>query len=79
MILLQTLTRTHVAFMLIGAQDLGSSATIAPRATAPNNICLGDVFPDFSSWRFGDDAEVFRKIYFLPWARISGFGLSRAF
>ena len=64
MILLQTLTRMHVAFTLIGAQVLGSLATIAARATAPNNIGPGDVFPDFSSWRFGEDAEVFRKIYF---------------
>ena len=49
MILLQTLTRMHVAFTLIGAQVLGSLATIAARATAPNNIGPGDVFPDFSS------------------------------
>jgi len=54
----------HVAFTLIGAQVLGSLATIAARATTPNNIGPGDVFPDFSSWRLGDDREVFRKICF---------------
>jgi alpha-1,3-glucan synthase len=64
MILLQTLTRMHVAFTLIGAQVFGSLATIAARATAPNNIGPGDVFPDFTSWRFGESAEVFGKIYF---------------
>ena len=79
MILLQTLTRMHVAFALIGPQILGSLATIPARATAPNNIGPGDVFHDFSSWRLGDDGEVFRKYLFLPWARISGFGLCGVF
>jgi alpha-1,3-glucan synthase len=64
MILLQTLTRMHVAFTLIGAQVLGSLATIAARATAPNKIGPGDVFPDLSSFRIGDDAEVLRKAVF---------------
>ncbi|KAL8689434.1 MAG: hypothetical protein Q9218_004894 [Villophora microphyllina] len=48
MILLQTLTRIHIAFTLIAAQVLGSIATILARATAPNKIGPGDVFPDFS-------------------------------
>ncbi|KAF2458155.1 hypothetical protein BDY21DRAFT_214196 [Lineolata rhizophorae] len=48
MILLQTLTRIHVAFTLIAAQVLGSVATILARATAPNKLGPGDVFPDFS-------------------------------
>lgn len=48
MILLQTLTRFHICFVLIGAQVLGSIATILARATAPNKIGPGDVFPDFS-------------------------------
>ena len=48
MILLQTLTRFHIAFVLIGAQVLGSVATILARATAPNKIGPGPVFPDFS-------------------------------
>lgn len=56
MILLQTLTRMHVAFTLLGAQVLGSLATIAARATAPDNIGPGNVFPDWSGWRWGDSA-----------------------
>ncbi|KAL8766393.1 MAG: hypothetical protein Q9209_006827 [Squamulea sp. 1 TL-2023] len=49
MILLQTLTRIHIAFTLIAAQMLGSIATILARATAPNKIGPGDIFPDFSA------------------------------
>ena len=60
MILLQTLTRFHVLFTLIAAQVLGSIATILARATAPNKIGPGDVFPDFSS----DASEGLRKAWF---------------
>ena len=49
MILLQTLTRIHIAFTLIAAQVLGSVATMLARATAPNKLGPGDVFPDFSA------------------------------
>ncbi|KAF2465803.1 uncharacterized protein BDR25DRAFT_378495 [Lindgomyces ingoldianus] len=49
MIFLQTLTRLHVTFTLLAAQVLGSIATILARATAPNAIGPGDVFPDFSA------------------------------
>lgn len=48
MVLLLTLTRQHVAATLIGAQILGSIATILARGTAPDAIGPGDVFPDFS-------------------------------
>ena len=48
MILLQTLTRIHIAFTLLAAQVLGSIFTILARATAPNNLGPGPVFPDFS-------------------------------
>ncbi|KKY35779.1 putative glycosyltransferase family 5 protein [Diaporthe ampelina] len=48
MVLLLTLTRQHVAATLIGAQVLGSIATILARATAPDKLGPGDVFPDFS-------------------------------
>lgn len=48
MILLQTLTRMHISFTLIAAQIIGSLATIAARASAPNKIGPGPVFPDFS-------------------------------
>jgi len=60
MILLQTLTRLHVTFTLIAAQIIGSLATIAARATAPNKIGPGTVFPDFSSgWRDGFRESMF--------------------
>jgi alpha-1,3-glucan synthase len=46
MILLQTLTRIHIAFTLLAAQVLGSIATILARATAPNKIGPGYVSSD---------------------------------
>jgi alpha-1,3-glucan synthase len=49
MILLNTLTRFHIAFTLIAAQVLGSIATIAARGSAPDKTGPGDVFPDFSA------------------------------
>lgn len=48
MILLQTLTRAHIAYALIGGQVLGSVATMVARATAPNRLGPGDLYPDFS-------------------------------
>lgn len=48
MILLQTLTRIHVAFVLVAAQALGALTTILARATAPNRVGPASVFPDFS-------------------------------
>jgi alpha-1,3-glucan synthase len=52
MILLQTLTRIHISYTLIAAQVLGSLATIAARATAPNKLGPGDLFPDFTGGAF---------------------------
>ena len=46
MILLQTLTRVHIACTLVAAQVIGSVATIAARASAPNNVGPGTVFPN---------------------------------
>ncbi|KAK4692298.1 hypothetical protein P7C71_g4875, partial [Lecanoromycetidae sp. Uapishka_2] len=46
MILLQTLTRFHVLFTLIAAQIIGSMTTIIARATAPDKIGPGPVFPE---------------------------------
>ncbi|KAI4117714.1 MAG: hypothetical protein LQ345_002108 [Seirophora villosa] len=46
-ILLQTLTRYHVAFTLLFAQVVGSVATIAARASAPDATGPGRVFPNF--------------------------------
>lgn len=52
MILLQTLTRVHIAYTLIVAQVLGSVATILARATAPDKVGPGDLFPDFTRGAF---------------------------
>lgn len=49
MILLHTMTRFHVTFTLLAAQVVGSVATILARATAPDKLGPGDVFPDFSA------------------------------
>lgn len=49
MILLHTMTRFHVTFTLLAAQVVGSIGTILARATAPDKLGPGDVFPDFSA------------------------------
>jgi alpha-1,3-glucan synthase len=48
MILLQTMTRFHVAFTLTAAQVIGSVATMVARATAPNRLGPGSVFPNLA-------------------------------
>lgn len=48
MILLQTLGRFHVSFTVFGAQVIGSAATIAARASAPNKTGPGPVFPNLA-------------------------------
>lgn len=48
MILMLTLTRVHVAAAIVAAQVLGSIATIAGRASAPDKVGPGRVFPDLS-------------------------------
>ena len=47
MILLQTLTRFHVLFTLVAGQILGSLTTIIAKASAPDKIGAGSVFPNF--------------------------------
>jgi alpha-1,3-glucan synthase len=49
MMLLQTLTRIHIAVTLIIAQILGTVVTMLAKATAPDKNGPGDVFPDFSA------------------------------
>ncbi|KAJ5153544.1 uncharacterized protein N7482_010022 [Penicillium canariense] len=49
MILLQTLTRIHIAASLCAAQLIGTVTTLVARATAPDRDGPGDVFPDFSA------------------------------
>ncbi|KAI8241993.1 Cell wall alpha-1,3-glucan synthase mok13 [Colletotrichum sp. SAR 10_99] len=48
MILMLTLTRVHVAAACAAAQVVGSIFTMLARATAPNNVGPGPVFPDVS-------------------------------
>lgn len=48
MMLLQTLTRIHIAVSLVLAQVLGTVVTMIAKATANNANGPGDVFPDFS-------------------------------
>jgi len=54
MILLQTLSRLHVCATLAFSQVIGSIAVIVARATAPNRVGPGSVFPDASTWDFQD-------------------------
>ena len=46
MILLQTMTRFHITFTLVCAQVLGSLSTIVSRASAPDRLTPGSVFPN---------------------------------
>ncbi|KAK4466054.1 family 5 putative glycoside hydrolase family 13/Glycosyltransferase [Cladorrhinum samala] len=48
MMLLQTTTRFHNNFALVAAQVLGSAATAIGRATAPNAVGPGPVFPNLA-------------------------------
>ncbi|KAG1859045.1 glycoside hydrolase family 13/glycosyltransferase family 5 protein [Suillus tomentosus] len=52
MILLQTLSRLHVCSTLALAQVIGSICVMAARATAPNRIGPGSVFPNVGTWDF---------------------------
>jgi alpha-1,3-glucan synthase len=49
MMLMLTLTRVHVAAAVVAAQVIGSIFTILGRATAPDKLGPGDVFPDLSA------------------------------
>lgn len=49
MMLLQTLTRIHIAASLCGAQLIGTATTLIASASAPDRDGPGDVFPDFSA------------------------------
>ncbi|KAF8964043.1 modular protein with glycoside hydrolase family 13 and glycosyltransferase family 5 domains [Flammula alnicola] len=52
MILLQTLSRLHVCATLAFAQIIGSICVMVARATAPNAVGPGSVFPDAAKWDF---------------------------
>ncbi|KAJ9408695.1 putative alpha-1,3-glucan synthase [Paecilomyces variotii] len=49
MILINTLTRFHIVFTLLAAQVIGSISTILARASAPDKVGPGDVFPSFAA------------------------------
>ncbi|KAJ5639926.1 uncharacterized protein N7484_007788 [Penicillium longicatenatum] len=49
MMLLQTLTRIHIAATLCGAQLIGTVTTLVASASAPDREGPGNVFPDFSA------------------------------
>ena len=49
MILMQTLTRVHIAFTLMSAQAIGSIITMLARATAPDATGPGWVFPNLAT------------------------------
>ncbi|KAG8847333.1 Cell wall alpha-1,3-glucan synthase ags1 [Serendipita sp. 411] len=57
MILLQTLSRLHVCATLAFAQLIGCICVMVARATAPNRIGPGSVFPDASKWDFSRGLE----------------------
>ncbi|KAG5635754.1 hypothetical protein H0H81_010174, partial [Sphagnurus paluster] len=54
MILLQTLSRLHVCATLAFSQIIGSICVMIARATAPNRLGPGTVFPDAAKWDFSD-------------------------
>ncbi|EJD02308.1 modular protein with glycoside hydrolase family 13 and glycosyltransferase family 5 domains [Fomitiporia mediterranea MF3/22] len=54
MILLQTLSRLHVCATLAFAQIIGSICVMVARASAPNRIGPGNVFPDVGTWDMDD-------------------------
>ncbi|TFK42547.1 hypothetical protein BDQ12DRAFT_281172 [Crucibulum laeve] len=57
MILLQTLSRLHVCATLAFAQVIGSICVMVARATAPNRLGPGTVFPDAAKWDFSDGLQ----------------------
>ncbi|KAF9464738.1 modular protein with glycoside hydrolase family 13 and glycosyltransferase family 5 domains [Collybia nuda] len=57
MILLQTLSRLHVCATLAFSQIIGSVCVMIARATAPNRLGPGTVFPDAAKWDFADGLE----------------------
>lgn len=63
MILLQTLSRLHVCATLAGAQLLGSVVVMVARATAPNKVGPGNVFPNLAIW----DISTGRNNPFVHW------------
>lgn len=63
-ILLQTLSRVHVAATLCIAQIIGSTSVLVAKASAPNRIGPGHVFPDLGLW---DPAQPLRDSPVARW------------
>ncbi len=63
MILLQTLSRLHVCATLAFSQIIGSVCVMIARATAPNRIGPGSVFPDAAKWDFDEGLKGLSTIY----------------
>ncbi|KAF8843644.1 glycoside hydrolase family 13/glycosyltransferase family 5 protein [Paxillus ammoniavirescens] len=57
MILLQTLSRLHVCATLALAQVIGAICVMVARATAPNRIGPGSVFPNVGTWDFSQGIQ----------------------
>ncbi|KAL2313149.1 Cell wall alpha-1,3-glucan synthase ags1 [Schizosaccharomyces pombe] len=58
MILLQTLTRRHVASTLMTGQIVGAVATMIGRGASPNREGPANVFIDFTKWNHGDGSSI---------------------
>ncbi|VDB82993.1 unnamed protein product [Peniophora sp. CBMAI 1063] len=54
LILLQTLSRLHVCVTLAIAQVIGSVCVMIARATSPDSVGPGSVFPNVGTWDFSD-------------------------
>lgn len=65
MILLQTLSRLHVCATLALAQVIGSICVMVARATAPNRVGPGTVFPDASKWDFSEGLKGKQRLALL--------------
>jgi hypothetical protein len=60
----QTLSRLHVCATLAFAQVIGSICVMVARATAPNRVGPGSVFPDAAKWDFeGDFSSCLRGVF----------------
>ncbi|ORY31635.1 putative alpha-glucan synthase [Naematelia encephala] len=59
MILLQTLSRLHVCATLAGAQLIGSAVVMIARASAPDKVGPGNVFPNPGLWDVGNSGANF--------------------
>ncbi|BFZ58455.1 Cell wall alpha-1,3-glucan synthase ags1 [Savitreella phatthalungensis] len=65
MLLLQTLTRAHVATTLMVGQLIGAAAMLIGRASSPSAIGPADTFPPLATWTPSTDgAAIFASVSF---------------